>query len=45
MGEADRPKPVPRVWVPQVAVDVDALQIRADVAEALAPGPAEPTDR
>src|SRR4051794_3238491 len=34
-GGAQRaPKPVRRVWVPQVAVDVDALWTRTNVAEA-----------
>ena len=34
MERSEAPKPVRRVWVPQVAVDVDALWTRTDVAEA-----------
>ena len=33
-GPDGRPKKVRRVWVPQVAVDVDALRVRLRVAEA-----------
>jgi hypothetical protein len=29
----DDSEPVRRVWVPQVAVDVDALRVRTNVAE------------
>ncbi|MGY1672667.1 hypothetical protein [Geodermatophilus sp. SYSU D00710] len=38
-GDAD-PRPVKRVWVPQVAVDVDTLWIRTEVAEARTSDPA-----
>jgi hypothetical protein len=31
---SDRPRAVRRIWVPQVAVDVEALRIRVDMAEA-----------
>ncbi len=40
MRDGDSSKPVKRVWVPQVAVDVDALWVRTDVAEARSSDPA-----
>ena len=40
MRDGDSSKPVKRVWVPQVAVDVDALWVRTDVAEAGSSDPA-----
>ena len=34
MRGGEESRPVRRVWVPQVAVDVDALWVRTNVAEA-----------
>jgi hypothetical protein len=34
VATSDRPKAIRRIWVPQVAVDVETLRIRVDMAEA-----------